>query len=128
MITTIYQWMIMVSLVWVTYPQQAVHTETTITGKMTDAKTGEAIAFGTVALYQKGVLIKGTETDIDGNYHFLEVKPGTYDIEASLLGYANQKIVDLVIKPGRTHKVDFQLSDDAILLDLGVQVMSQRIL
>ncbi len=127
MITTIYQWMILVSLVWVTNPQQSFHTETTITGKMTDAKTGEAIAFGTVALYQKGVLIKGTESDIDGNYHFLEVKPGTYDIEASLIGYANQKIVGLVIKPGRTHKVDFQLSDDAILLDVGVQVKSFKV-
>lgn len=119
--------MILVSLVWVTNPQQSFHTETTITGKMTDAKTGEAIAFGTVALYQKGVLIKGTESDIDGNYNFPEVNPGTYDIEASLLGYANQKIVDLVIKPGRTHKVDFQLSDDAILLDVGVQVLSFKV-
>lgn len=119
--------MILVSLVWVTNPQQSFHTETTITGKMTDAKTGEAIAFGTVALYQRGVLIKGTESDIDGNYNFPEVNPGTYDIEASLLGYANQKIVDLVIKPGRTHKVDFQLSDDAILLDVGVQVLSFKV-
>lgn len=119
--------MILVSLVWVTNPLQRVPASSAITGQLTDAKTGEAIAFGTVALYQKGVLIKGTESDIDGNYHFLEVKPGTYDIEASLLGYANQKIVDLVIKPGRTHKVDFQLSDDAILLDVGVQVLSFKV-
>lgn len=119
--------MIMVSLVWVTYPQQALHTETTITGKMTDAKTGEAIAFGTVALYQKGVLIKGTETDIDGKYHFQEVKPGTYDIEASLLGYAAQKIQNVIIKAGKTNVIDFQLFDDVVLLELGGEVRAFKV-
>ncbi|MBK8622820.1 MAG: von Willebrand factor type A domain-containing protein [Saprospiraceae bacterium] len=127
MMTTIYQWMIMVSLVWVTNPLQRVPTSSTITGKMTDAKTGEAIAFGTVVLYQKGLLIKGTESDIDGKYHFQQVNPGTYDIEASLLGYAAQKIENVIIKAGKTNVIDFQLSDDAVLLELGVEVRAYKV-
>ena len=37
--------------------------QTTIEGKVTDAKSGEPILFGTIALYRGGVLITGTETD-----------------------------------------------------------------
>src|SRR5690606_28662573 len=96
--------------------------QTVIEGKVTDAKTGEPIMFGTVAIYKEGVLYNGTETDLDGAYFFTNVRPGTYDIEASLLGYAAQRLQGLVIKAGRTNRIDFQLSDDAVLLDLGVEV------
>lgn len=101
--------------------------QTTIEGKVTDVKTGEPIMFGTVALYRGGVLIGGTETDLDGAYFFSEVQPGTYDMEASLLGYAAQRVTGIVIKAGRTNKVDFQLSDDAILLDIGVEIKAYKV-
>jgi hypothetical protein len=101
--------------------------QTTIEGKVKDTKTGEPIMFGTVALYRGGVLITGTETDLDGAYFFSDVQPGTYDMEASLLGYAAQRVTGIVIKAGRTNKVDFELSDDAILLDLGVEIKAYKV-
>ncbi|MBK6564847.1 MAG: carboxypeptidase regulatory-like domain-containing protein [Saprospiraceae bacterium] len=101
--------------------------QTTIEGKVTDTKTGEPIMFGTVALYRGGVLITGTETDLDGAYFFSEVQPGTYEMEASLLGYAAQRVTGIVIKAGKTNKVDFQLSDDAILLDIGVEIKAYKV-
>ena len=101
--------------------------QTTIEGKVKDTKTGEPIPFGTVALYRGGVLITGTETDLDGAYFFTEVQPGTYDMEASLLGYAAQRVTGIVIKAGRTNKVDFQLSDDAVLLDIGVEIKAYKV-
>ncbi|MBK8348420.1 MAG: carboxypeptidase regulatory-like domain-containing protein [Saprospiraceae bacterium] len=54
----------------------------TIEGKVTDLK-GEPLLFSTVALYQNGVVVKGVETDMDGNYFLSGIKPGTYDMEAS---------------------------------------------
>lgn len=101
--------------------------QTTIEGKVKDVKTGEPIIFGTVALYRGGVLITGTETDMDGNYFFSEVQPGTYDMEASLLGYASQRLTGIVVKAGRTNRVNFELSDDAILLDLGVVITEYKV-
>ena len=93
--------------------------QTTIEGKVKRCeKTKEPILFGTIALYRGGVLITGTETDLDGNYFISDVQPGTYEMEASYVGYATQKQTGIVIKAGKTNKVDFDLSDDAVLLDL----------
>ena len=82
----------------------------TIEGKVTDLK-GEPLLFSTVALYQNGVVVKGIETDMDGNYFLSGIKPGTYDMEASIVGYATQKQTGLIIKAG-SNKVNFQLADE----------------
>ena len=39
----------------------------TFEGKVVDDASGEAILFGTVAIYLNGILICGTETDLEGN-------------------------------------------------------------
>jgi outer membrane receptor protein involved in Fe transport len=101
--------------------------QTTIEGKVTDAKSGEPILFGTIALYRGGVLITGTETDLDGNFFLADVQPGTYDMEASYVGYAPQRQTGIVIKAGRTNRVNFQLSDDAVLLDLGIEIKEYKV-
>jgi outer membrane receptor protein involved in Fe transport len=101
--------------------------QTTIEGKVTDAKSGEPILFGTIALYRGGVLITGGETDADGNYFLADIQPGTYDMEASYVGYAAQRQTGIVIKAGRTNRVNFQLSDDAVLLDLGIEIKEYKV-
>jgi len=92
--------------------------QTTIEGKVTDKESKEPILFGTIALFRGGVLITGTETDLEGNYFLSDVQPGTYDMEASYVGYATQKVTGIVIKAGRTNKVNFDLSNDAVMLDI----------
>lgn len=101
--------------------------QTTIEGKVTDAKSSEPILFGTIALYRGGVLITGTETDLDGNYFISNVQPGTYDMEASYVGYAAQRQTGIVVKAGKTNRVNFQLSDDAVLLDLGIEIKEFKV-
>ncbi|MBK9255424.1 MAG: carboxypeptidase regulatory-like domain-containing protein [Saprospiraceae bacterium] len=99
----------------------------TIEGKVSEVNSGEPIIFATVALYKNGVLVNGIETDLDGNYFLSEVQPGTYDMEASLIGYATQKLKNIVVKAGRNNIVHFQLSDDAVLLDLGLKVVQYNV-
>jgi outer membrane receptor protein involved in Fe transport len=101
--------------------------QTTIEGKITDAKSGEPILLATIALYRGGVLITGTDTDFDGNYFMSDIQPGTYDMEASYVGYAAQRQTGIVINAGRTNRVNFQLSDDAVLLDLGIEIKEFRV-
>ncbi|MBL0099836.1 MAG: carboxypeptidase-like regulatory domain-containing protein [Saprospiraceae bacterium] len=99
------------------------HSEnSTIEGKVTDLK--ESLAFSTVALYQNGVVVKGVETDMDGNYFLSGIKPGTYDMEASYVGYAAHRQTGIILKSG-TNRVNFKLSDSAILLDFG-ELRSRR--
>lgn len=64
----------------------------TLRGKVLDSTTLSPILFGTVALKQNGSIIKGVETDIEGNYYFEDILPGVYDLEASYVGY-NKSLV-----------------------------------
>ena len=89
--------------------------QTQLQGKVTDQNTGEPILIGTVALYKGGALITGTDTDFDGNYFFSDVDPGTYDIEVSYVGYASQRITDVVAKAGKVTIVDVTLSEGELM-------------
>lgn len=100
---------------------------TSIEGKVRDSKTGEAIAFGSVELYRNGVLITGASTDLDGNYFIANVQAGIYDMEASYVGYAPQRQTGIVISAGKVNRVNFDISDDAILLDLGVEIKAYKV-
>lgn len=88
--------------------------QTSLEGKVTDAASGEAILFGTVALYKNDVLLSGTETDLDGNYFFSNIDPGTYDVEASYIGYTAQRQADVIINAGRTNRLDFDISEGVL--------------
>ena len=70
---------------------------TSLQGKITDQDNGEPILFGTVALMKDGNILTGTETDFDGNYSFSNIDPGTYDIEASYVGYQPTRITGVVV-------------------------------
>lgn len=90
--------------------------QASLEGKVTDAETGEPILFGNVALYKNGVLITGTETDLDGNYAFSNIDPGTYDVEATYVGYQGLKKTGVIAQAGKTIRLDFEMSS-GILLD-----------
>jgi hypothetical protein len=90
--------------------------QTTIEGKVSDVNTGETIIGAIVKAYKGGVYITGAETDFDGNYYFSNIQPGTYDIETEYLGYATQRQENIVIKAGKTNRIDFKLNNDANLL------------
>jgi len=98
--------------------------QTTLEGTVTDATTGEPILFGTVALYKNDVLITGTETDLDGNYFFSDMDPGSYDLELSYVGYQTQRQSGITINAGRTNRVDVQLSEGTVLQE--VQIVAYK--
>ena len=80
--------------------------QTSLQGKVTEAENGEPVLFGNVALYKNGVLVTGIETDFDGNYHFSNIDPGTYDIESSYVGLGTVKISGVIIMAGRINFLD----------------------
>lgn len=89
--------------------------QTTLEGKVSDGETKEAILFGTVALYKNDVLTDGGETDIDGNYFFANLEPGTYDVEVSYVGYTTERQVGVIINAGRTNRLDFKLTTGVLV-------------
>lgn len=104
----------------------AIFAQTSLSGKITDEETDEPIIFASVALYKNDVLITGTETDFDGNYSFSNIDPGTYDVEASIVGYQTVRTQDVQILAGRANKLDVVMGE-GVTLDLGVMVTDYRV-
>lgn len=88
--------------------------QTSLQGKVTDAATGEPILFGTVALMKDGNIVKGVETDLDGNYYFSDINPGNYDVEASYVGYTPSRSTGVVVKADKSNKLDLVITEGVL--------------
>ncbi|NQY08469.1 MAG: carboxypeptidase regulatory-like domain-containing protein [Flavobacteriales bacterium] len=71
-----------------------------IKGKLTDAETGESLPFANVVLTQYGFTIAGSSTDFNGEYNIKRIHAGTYDIEATFVGYPSLKVTNIKINSG----------------------------
>ena len=94
--------------------------ETIIEGKITDAETGEPLLFCDVALYRNGVLVTGAQTDFDGIYIIRNVDAGTYDVEASYVGYQAKRIHDVIISAAKTTRLDMVMEQGVYLDEMTI--------
>ncbi len=85
-----------------------------IVGTVVDAETGETLIGVNVVI--EGT-IKGTATDIDGNYSIRNVAAGTYNIVVSYLSYTTQTITGLVVAEGETKRLDVTMQVESEFLD-----------
>jgi len=88
--------------------------QTTISGKITDKKTGEPL-IGATIVYEKG---KGTVSDFEGNYSFL-INEGKRNLTISYVGY--EKLSYSFNVGSKNQRIDFKLK--TLLLN-EVQVVS----
>jgi TonB-linked SusC/RagA family outer membrane protein len=86
----------------------------TILGTVTDAQSGETIP-------GVNVIIAGTQqggvSDADGSYRISDVEPGTYDVQASFIGYATNTVAGVSVPAGETVEVNIELEESAVFLD-----------
>jgi hypothetical protein len=83
--------------------------ETAVSGKVTDANSGDPIPFANLLF--KGTSI-GTTTDFEGNF-LLKTKTPVDSLIASYIGY---KVRTKVVKKGITQTINFQLEEEATRL------------
>ena len=102
-----------------------------ITGKVIDSSTQEAVEFATIALRRSGFDkdIDGTISDETGAFIIPNVKPGTYDLNISFIGYTPTKItgIELTLKSPDADVGIVQLQTDQVLLET-VKVEGQKAL
>lgn len=55
---------------------------------------------------------QGAVTDLDGNYIILRVKPGTYGVRASFIGFASQTMAGVEVIVDKTSRIDFTLTEE----------------
>lgn len=91
-----------------------------IKGKVVDLKNGEELIGASVS--DKTDISKGITTDFDGTFE-LEVKNVPVTLIISYIGYADTEII--VSNP--REKVLIRLEENAVTIDLGIEIKGQRI-
>lgn len=57
---------------------------------------------------------QGTQTDVDGNYVILNVRPGTYTLRFSYIGFQTQVISSIAVATGQTTRYDLEMREAVI--------------
>lgn len=81
----------------------------TLSGTITDAKTGEVLIGATVIL--EGTTI-GAAANVDGRYLIKNIPPKTYNIEASYLGFKSLTRYNIVIRSEGNIDINFELEEE----------------
>jgi hypothetical protein len=101
----------------VAIPVHGQGTTGTIAGKVTDQKTGEAIAGARVLLYRPGSsrVLVGSFTARDGSYRIENVPPGRFSLTATVDSHVPVRVEDVLVTVGLTTSTSFRLSEPADL-------------
>ncbi len=78
----------------------------TMTGKVLDTVTGEALAGVKVEI--PGTKLS-TYTDFDGNFSFENIGPGTYNISTSLISYNKTTFKEIDVTAGKNQALKINL-------------------
>ncbi|MDG2266404.1 MAG: TonB-dependent receptor, partial [Candidatus Marinimicrobia bacterium] len=94
-----------------------------LNGRITSSTTSEGLA-------GVNVMVKGTyygsATDADGYYSISQINPGTYDIEASIIGYKIVLHTGINIEIGQTVTLDFTMEETVLTIGEEVIVMGKK--
>ena len=82
----------------------------TISGKITDAKTGEEIIGANVSI--QGTQI-GAATDLEGKFTIANVKPGSYNLVVSFITYKTHIIPDVVVETNRISTITVSMTEES---------------
>ncbi len=94
-----------------------------ISGKITDAKTGESLIGVNIIL--KGTYY-GAATDINGNFRINNIQAGTYTIEVSYIGYKTVQFTGYKIETGVNKTLNIKLEETALTLGQEVVVIGDK--
>ncbi len=85
----------------------------TIKGRIYNSKNNESIPFATLIIYGTNT---GVSSDLDGNFLFVNIKPGYLKLAASAIGYENFISTEFLITGGKTQYLDISLNEVKINL------------
>lgn len=94
-----------------------------VAGKVTDSATGEALPGANVIISSTSL---GAACDIDGDFYIINIPPGRYDVNISMIGYGTAIIQDFNVSVNRTSNLDISLNIASVEGE-EVIVVAQRI-
>ncbi len=94
-----------------------------IAGIVTDAATGEPLPGVNVVLEET---VMGAATDLDGYYVILNVPPGTYQLNVSMIGYTSKKIVEVRVNIDQTTTINVELGEETLDIGETITVVAEK--
>ena len=94
-----------------------------VTGHVTDRKTGHAIPFASVSI---PLAKQGGLTDSEGRFTVTGVAPGTYEVKVQYLGYKPGLQAGVVVVAGKATATNFQIDDVIVREEKVVEVNAER--
>ncbi len=82
-----------------------------VSGRVTDSETGEPIIGASVLVMDTE---RGSSTDLDGYYNVVSVRPGTYSVRISAIGYGTQLVENVRVQIDRTTDLDAALAPETL--------------
>jgi outer membrane receptor protein involved in Fe transport len=93
-----------------------------IEGVVVDQETGDPL-IGVNVVLQNTLL--GATTDVDGYYLILNIPAGTYTVEFAYVGYATQRVTDVVVTPEQKTRIDAKMEVEVIEGEV-VEVVAEK--
>ncbi|HTX19166.1 MAG TPA: TonB-dependent receptor [Bacteroidota bacterium] len=93
-----------------------------VSGTIVDRDTKEPLVGCNVVILGTRL---GATTDIDGSFFILNVLPGEYNLEASMIGYQKVMLEEVIVNSGRTTTANFVLTSTT-LVQGEVEVVAKR--
>ena len=103
------------------YQADAQTTTGKVSGRITDA-AGDPLPGANVVLVGTRM---GATADVNGDYFIIQVLPGVYEVQASLVGYHTVSKTDVVVSIDRTSPVNFSLTESTVELS-EITVVAER--
>ncbi len=82
-----------------------------ISGTIRDASSGETLPGVNVAI---DGTTQGAQTDVNGIYYIINVRPGTYTLRLSFIGFTTQVIQEVRVNVNQTTEIDASLQVEAV--------------
>ena len=87
--------------------------QATLSGTVTDAETGEALPGANVSVIS-GTVQTGAATSSDGKFEVTNVRPGSYTVKVSYIGYESQTFTNIVLSASETKTLKIALKPTGI--------------
>jgi len=89
-------------------------------GRVLENQKSEGIPFANIVLYQEGLQVAGTTSDIDGNYEFKRLPSGIYAVRCSYVGFHPHEVNNIRIAETQSVLLDITLSSGIALKEVMV--------
>src|SRR5918996_206735 len=98
-------------------------TEGRIAGRVVDRETGRPLSGVRITIAGRPL---AAATDLDGRYRSDPLAPGTYAVQAAIIGYQPVRIDTVVVRAGEVARADFVLAAAALQI-AGVEVQAEAV-